>query len=392
MKLSSILWPPPPASTTRKPLRKSLCTRLKVCQSRLPPPAALAHEIPHPPRKRPSRPGFPPRTLQKPRRSASGCCVTMQYPRVQLPTNNALSKNPLPMVELCAGTSLSLSQLPTSIRSPTLPAKSARAAPTRDRVSPAGKSNAAIIIRGKTCRAAQVGSSKSEKQPGAMFEISGTDINSLGDADLRSLITRLAMAELRANGHPLSSVTAGGHQDAADGGLDVRIECPTDMSSPDFVPRRSTGFQAKTSSMPVAAILKEMRPHNVLRDVIRGLADASGAYVIVSAQGSVADKPLADRRKAMRDALHDYPNGAQLHTDFYDRDRLAIWINKYPGIAAWVRVRIGRPLSGWSSIGDWDGGAVALKPYLFNDKACLIDASSRDRRAPHDHGRHKAAP
>lgn len=213
-----------------------------------------------------------------------------------------------------------------------------------------------------------------------MFEISGSDITSLGDADLRLLVAQLAIAELRAKGYPLSSVTAGGNQDAADGGLDVRIECPSEITAPDFVPRRVTGFQVKKPDMPAGAIREEMRPKGVLRDVIGELADASGAYVIVSAQGSVADKPLSDRRNAMRDALHDLRNAAQLRTDFYDRDRLANWVNEYPGISAWVRGRIGRPLSGWSGIGDWErGGATAPKPYLFNEKACLIDECSRER-------------
>ena len=116
-----------------------------------------------------------------------------------------------------------------------------------------------------------------------MFEISGNDISSLGDADLRSLVFRLAGAELRAKGYPISCVTAGGDQDAADGGLDVRVECPTDITNPDFVPRRLTGFQVKKPDMSAAAIRDEMRPNGVLRDVIKELADASGAYVIVSA-------------------------------------------------------------------------------------------------------------
>ncbi|MDB6170929.1 MAG: hypothetical protein JWL59_240 [Chthoniobacteraceae bacterium] len=213
-----------------------------------------------------------------------------------------------------------------------------------------------------------------------MFEISGSDITSLGDADLRLLVARLATAELQAKGYPLSSVTAGGNQDAADGGLDVRVECPSPITCPDFVPRRLTGFQVKKPDMPAGAIREEMRPKGVLRDVIRELADASGAYVMVSAQGSVADKPLADRRNAIRDALHDLPGATQLHTDFYDRDRLATWVNQYLGISAWVRGRIGRPLSGWSGIGYWESGvAPAPKPYLFNDKACLIDERSRER-------------
>ncbi len=214
-----------------------------------------------------------------------------------------------------------------------------------------------------------------------MFEISGTDITSLGDADLRSLVLRLAVAELRTQGCPISSVTAGGHQDAADGGLDVRVDCPTAIANLDFVPRRLTGFQVKKPDMPASAIIEEMRPKDVLRSVIRELADAAGAYVIVSAQGSVADKPLTDRKKAMRDALHDLAFASQLHTDFYDRDRVATWANEYPGIVAWIRKRVGRPLSGWSGIGDWEGSDDG-KPqsYLFNDKACLIEERSRDHK------------
>lgn len=207
-----------------------------------------------------------------------------------------------------------------------------------------------------------------------MFEILGSDIANLGDGDLRSLVARLALAELRKNGCPLSSVTAGGNQDAADGGIDVRVECLSEISKPDFVPRRLTGFQVKKPDMPASAIANEMRPKGKLREVIRELADKSGAYVIVSSQGSVADRPLSDRRKALRSALDGVPNAEQLHTDFYDRERLATWVGEYPGIAAWLRRRVGRPLSGWSCVNDWEGGADSIpKPYISSDKACLID-------------------
>jgi hypothetical protein len=109
-------------------------------------------------------------------------------------------------------------------------------------------------------------------------------------------------------------------------------------------------------------------------------AKDSGAYIIVSSQGSVADKRLAERRNAMRTALDDLPDAGKLHTDFYDRDRLATWINEYPGIAAWVRGRVGLGLAGWGSVGEWAGTGVAEEsPYLFNDKACLTDERSRER-------------
>ena len=214
-----------------------------------------------------------------------------------------------------------------------------------------------------------------------MFEISGNDISSLGEADLRCLVARLATAEIRAKGYPLSSVTAGGDQDAADGGLDVRVQCPKAPTNPDFAARRLTGFQVKKSDMPAAAIRAEMRPNDAVRDVIRELADASGAYMIVSAQGIRGRQGTGCSSKTIRHALFDLPNSAQLYTDFYDRNRLATWVNQYPGIAAWVRSRVGRPLSGWSGIGDWEGrGNANRKPYLCNDKACLIDERSRDNR------------
>jgi hypothetical protein len=57
---------------------------------------------------------------------------------------------------------------------------------------------------------------------------------------------------------PSSCVTAGGDQDSADGGLDVRIECPSDFLNPDFVPRRLTGFQVRKPDMLVSAIRNEM--------------------------------------------------------------------------------------------------------------------------------------
>src|SRR5690606_35025292 len=229
-------------------------------------------------------------------------------------------------------------------------------------------------MRGMACRRGGGGGRRT------MFEVTGAQVADLNDADLRTLVARLALAELRAQGCPSSSVTAGGNQDAADGGLDVRVECPSALLMPDFVPRQHTGFQVKKPDMPASAIRDEMRPGGVLRPVIAGLAARSGAYIIVSAQGSVADKPLSDRRDAIRAQLDDLPEAGQLHSDFYDRDRLATWVNHYPGIAAWVRTRLGIGMSGWSSIGDWCGVGVSEEtPYLFNDKACLTDERTRDR-------------
>ncbi len=213
-----------------------------------------------------------------------------------------------------------------------------------------------------------------------MFEITGEDIAQLTDADLRALIVRLAASELRRQGLPVSSVTAGGHQDAPDGGLDVRVECPSPLSRPDFIPRAATGFQVKKPDMPASEIRDEMRPDGALRPAIRALAEAGGAYIIVSAQGSVADAPLKARREAMREQLADLDERDQLLTDFYDRERLAAWVNEYPGTAAWGRSRLGRVLEGWSPIDAW-GGAGAPGPYLADPSMSLLDETAAPARA-----------
>ena len=206
-----------------------------------------------------------------------------------------------------------------------------------------------------------------------MFEITGDDVARLGDADLRTLVARLALAELAAQGLPSSAVTAGGHQDASDGGIDVRVETTRDMPNGDFVPRKVTGYQVKRPDMPASEIVKEMRYGGTLRPSIAQLAADGGSYVVVSAQGSVADKPLQDRRKALRKGLEGCADADRLHTDFYDRVRVATWTNLYPGAAAWVRARIGAPMSGWRTIGAWAGTDTAEgRGYLVGEDTNLV--------------------
>lgn len=213
-----------------------------------------------------------------------------------------------------------------------------------------------------------------------MFEVTGNDIQRLDDTQLRTLVARLAIAELSANGLPISGVTAGGDQNAADGGLDVRVETTCKVRKGDFVPRVPLGFQVKKPDMGPAAIQSEMAPKGVLRPVIGDLADASGAYIIVSAQGSVADKPLRKRREAMADALKGHAKAVKIHLDFFDRDRLATWVNRYPGVAAWVRQRVGRALTGWQSVGDWSGTRVGGDgKFIADDAACLVDGRSNEQ-------------
>lgn len=213
-----------------------------------------------------------------------------------------------------------------------------------------------------------------------MFEVTGDEIQRLDDVELRTLVARLAIAELSAEGLPISGVTAGGDQNAADGGLDVRVELHGANYTGDFIPRVPLGIQVKKPDMPEGKITTEMKPNGTLRPVLGQLADSGGAYVIVSSQGTVADKPLQKRRKAIADAYVGHVSAHKVHTDFYDRERLATWVNQYPGVAAWVRARIGRPLAGWQPLGDWSGIRVGGDgKYIADDAACLVDARSKDQ-------------
>ena len=91
-----------------------------------------------------------------------------------------------------------------------------------------------------------------------MFEVTGEDISNLNDVDLRTLVVKLCEAELRRVDLPVSALTAGGDQNAPDGGLDVRIALNEHDKQTDFIPRPNTGFQVKVPDMPRSEILKEM--------------------------------------------------------------------------------------------------------------------------------------
>ena len=78
---------------------------------------------------------------------------------------------------------------------------------------------------------------------GSLLDISGNDIAALGDEDLRSLVARLCEAEMRRRHFPTSAVTAGGQQEAKDGGVDVRVALPASTVISGYVPRPATGFQ-----------------------------------------------------------------------------------------------------------------------------------------------------
>jgi hypothetical protein len=205
-----------------------------------------------------------------------------------------------------------------------------------------------------------------------MFEIAGDDIAALNDADLRTLIGLLGEAEMRRRGLPTSAVTWGGNQTAKDGGLDVRVALPVAAPIAGFIPRPHTGFQVKKPDMPRTEILDEMKPKptGILRPALVDLANASGAYIIVSSSGSTSDSALTNRRNAMVEAIKGTAAEGKLSLDFYDRNRVATWVRDHAGLIPWVRSRIGKAVPGWQSYGSWShAGEGDDASYLSDDQA-----------------------
>ena len=216
-----------------------------------------------------------------------------------------------------------------------------------------------------------------------MLEITSNDIAELNDEDLRSLVGRLCEAELHARGLSTSAVTWGGNQNAADGGIDVRVKIEDGEAPGGFIPRKKIGFQVKKTDFTPGLIGPEMRPTNQLRPSISELIEEEGSYIIASSGSDTSDSALTSRLTAMQSAVEEHKDHERLHLDFYDRNRLATWTRNHPGLVLWVRQSIGRSIPGWQSYGAW-----AVSPdnerdeYLVDDNARLhmgiVDANGID--------------
>lgn len=212
------------------------------------------------------------------------------------------------------------------------------------------------------------------------FELEATDITALNDGDLRELVARLCEAELIQQGVPPSSVTWGGAQEAADGGLDVYVKSIQVIPSPIFVPRENTGFQVKKHSMGRSACKKEMEEQGKPKAVIKDIAALKGAYIIVSGKDDCSEKMVSERLSGMKEASAPIQGKEGLLLDFYGRDRLLNWLRRHPGVALWVRSRLGKPLAGWRPYSRWAATPQGQDDeFLADDHLCVTDANSSSK-------------
>lgn len=210
-----------------------------------------------------------------------------------------------------------------------------------------------------------------------LLDITDNDINSLNDTDLRSLVGKLCEAELHSQQLPTAGVTWGGDQNAPDGGIDVRVELSAKINEDGFIPRSITGYQVKKPKMSASKIREEMRPNGELRTVIRDLVNVKGAYIIISAE-STSDSSLKERKKAMSEALSDIENRDDIKLDFYDRNRIATWVNSNPALILWIKEKIGHPIQGWKPFGNWANPKADInEEYLLDDGMRLYEPNNK---------------
>lgn len=209
----------------------------------------------------------------------------------------------------------------------------------------------------------------------SILEITGEDISRLNQTEFRSLIGLLCEADYRQAGLPTKGIDWSGDQNAGDGGIDVHVDCGVLPPATSFVSRAKTGFQVKAASLPAAKVAEEMRPKGLLRAAIKELLAAGGAYIIVSNESTAYGTMLKDRLTAMRAAVASEAGNENLHVDFYDRGKIASWVRLHPSYAVWARERIGRPLAGWKSFGNWSNAP--------QEDEYLLDAQLR-LHSPHD--------
>ena len=209
-----------------------------------------------------------------------------------------------------------------------------------------------------------------------MFDVDPAMIIALGDEGLRELVRRLCAAELLRHSQPVSALTAGGHQNAPDGGIDVRVDLPASAPTLDFIKRPRTGFQVKLTAFGSADVKKEMCPKGTMRPVIAELGEVGGAYVIVSGKASYSDSVLAELRQVMADAMGDAPKPI---LDIYDGPRLAQWVNDHREVALWVRDQTHNTLLGWQPWGNWSHPeAEQSEPFLLGEEGRIVDGRNTE--------------
>lgn len=208
-----------------------------------------------------------------------------------------------------------------------------------------------------------------------MLEIESIHIKELNDSILRNLIGLLCEEELKKFHTNVRNVFWGGHQDAGDGGIDVRCEYEGNVDNNSFIPRNIVGFQVKLMDLSHSKIIKEMNDKSGnLKESIQDLCRKKGAYILVCGRSSVSDKMYKNRIAAMKEAVYGYQGAESVCLDFMDCNRIATWVRSYPALIVWVREKINRTMQGWRAYGRWsDTQNKHYKDYIVDQEKRIYD-------------------
>ncbi len=209
------------------------------------------------------------------------------------------------------------------------------------------------------------------------LDVSKNQIAQLNDTDLRELIALLCKAELAKNSISRKFVSWGGDQNAADGGIDVKVDCRDEARALaiGYIPRKLTAIQVKKPDLTKGDVKKEMlNPDGSLKPAIKEILVAGGAYVIASSGADTSDSMLKSRLAGMQEAVQGEIVCAKDQLQFYDRQKIADWVRCFPSLVLWVKEKIGQPQYGWRPFGQWaDSDPKCQGQYLYDSSERVED-------------------
>ncbi len=191
-----------------------------------------------------------------------------------------------------------------------------------------------------------------------MLEVSADQIHSLQgrDADFVDLLRHLLYVEAFTHGLALGGIHVAAQITVADGGEDGRIEWKDGRERTDYLLTRFTVFQIKASAMSKAKCRGEVvdRKTKALKPAIREVVDRSGSYIVFGTD-RCSPLMLKDRIAGLKEGIKAATGKADAgNVDFYDANKIAAWVNRFPSIQGWAHEKIdGKCIDGLQSWESW---------------------------------------
>ena len=170
------------------------------------------------------------------------------------------------------------------------------------------------------------------------LEVTGELIALQTEHTFPKLLCRLLSAEAQTFGLPEHGIHVGGNITAPDGGEDGRIRWSDGPSCTSFLPSRFSQFQLKAGPITPAAAGRDVVDRNgEAKPMVRAALEAGGHYIMLCAR-QYTHQQIDSRENKIRTALRSA--GIEFddsQVDFRDADQIALWVNRYPSVAAWVK-------------------------------------------------------